>query len=146
MEPNHNMYIRFIDLAAPEAISYILSDAGSAGYADYLVEHCAGEVAVDEETQEIVGYVFVKQDEQKGFIFNLFVDEAYRGAHIGTRLLDDAIHLYGGNDLVVDKDNAIAIRMYRRLGFQTVSKDDERYWMVKDMGRIEGMKEKDESE
>jgi hypothetical protein len=42
----------------------------------------------------------------------------YRRQGFGTFLIKDAINKFGGYDLTVDKDNEIAIKMYKKYGFK----------------------------
>lgn len=120
---------RFADMREEGIREKLGHDADCRRHLDYLYDICDGEVAIDESTGKLAGYVFVKQYEEPGFIFNLFVDETYRNQGIGSRLLDDAVKKYNGYDLLVDVENNVAIRMYEKHGFNVVGVVDEQYYM-----------------
>ena len=111
------MNVRYIDYRSKEADKYIESDKflnntyGSRSKRDQY----NGEIAIDGD--EVAGYVFVGDKVDKGFIHSLRVYPQYRGCGVGGKLLDDAIAKYGGYDLTVDKDNELAIDIYKRKGF-----------------------------
>ena len=100
---------------------------------DYTVKHSTGEIVVDVKKDKVAGYVFVNNTDQKGFIMPLVVVKEYRGCGLGSKLFEDAITKYGGTDLCVDKDNEIAIKLYKDHGFEIVGDGDtkNRYYMIK---------------
>lgn len=111
------MNVRYIDYRSKEADKYIESDKflnntyGSRSKRDQY----NGEIAIDGD--EVAGYVFVGDKADKGFINSLKVYDNYRRNGIASKLLNDAIHKYGGVDLTVKKDNTIAVNMYKKRGF-----------------------------
>ena len=107
--------IRYIDYRSNEAKKYIESDSFlKRTYANSQNEY-NGEIAVDGDN--VVGYIFIGDKIDKGFINSLVVYSKYRKHGIATRLLNDAISKYGGYDLTVKKNNKIAIEMYKNKGF-----------------------------
>jgi ribosomal protein S18 acetylase RimI-like enzyme len=100
---------------------------------DYTVKHSTGEIVVDVKKDKVAGYVFVNNTDQKGFIMPLVVVKEYRGCGLGSKLFEDAITKYGGTDLCVDKDNEIAIKLYKDHGFEIAGDGDtkNRYYMIK---------------
>ena len=106
--------IKYISIKSPEAQPYLKKDkfcrSISKSFKDYN-----GEIAVDGDN--MVGYVFIGDKVDKGFIHSLRVYPEYRGYGIGSKLLDIAINKYGGYDLTVAKDNELPIDIYKRKGF-----------------------------
>lgn len=107
--------IRYIDYRSADAKKYIESDSFLKRIYGNRQNEYNGEIAVDGDN--VVGYVFIGDKTDKGFINSLFVDSKYRKRGIATRLFNDAMHKYGGYDLTVKKNNKIAINMYRNKGF-----------------------------
>ena len=88
----------------------------------------------------IVGAVWVRIMDDYGHIdddtpsFAIALDPEYRGRGIGTVLMTEMLHRlrcagYQQASLAVQKAND-AVRLYRRLGFQTVDENAEEYIMV----------------
>lgn len=111
------MNIRYIDYRSKEADKYIESDKFLKNtYSSRRDrDQYNGEIAIDGD--EVAGYVFVGDKTDKGFINSLKVYDNYRRNGIASKLLNDAIHKYGGVDLTVKKDNTIAVNMYKKRGF-----------------------------
>ena len=107
--------IRYIDYRSNEAKKYIESDAFLKRTYRNSQNEYNGEIAVDGDN--VVGYIFIGDKTDKGFINSLVVYSKYRKHGIATRLLNDAISKYGGYDLTVKKNNKIAIEMYKNKGF-----------------------------
>lgn len=128
-----NNNIKYIDLKDNKTHEYYLQS-----YKDYKKhyekiknEYC-GEIAIDANTDKLVGYVFIKTNSgEEGFISPLWVDKKYRGLGIGRKLLDDAIKKYDAIDLVVNKNNKLAFNMYKRHGFVIIGNGNgsNEYWM-----------------
>ena len=107
--------IRYIDYRSNEAKKYIESDSFLKRTYRNSQNEYNGEIAVDGDN--VVGYIFIGDKTDKGFINSLVVYSKYRKHGIATRLLNDAISKYGGYDLTVKKNNKIAIEMYKNKGF-----------------------------
>ena len=107
--------VHYIAYRSKEADKYIESDKFLKQTYGNRRDQYNGEIAVDGDN--VVGYVFIGDKTDKGFINSLFVDSKYRKHGIATRLLNDAISKYGGYDLTVKKNNKIAIEMYKNKGF-----------------------------
>lgn len=69
------------------------------------------------------------------FVAQLFVDGPFQNRCIGTevmnRLISEAAHANQAVILAVAKVNP-ALRLYQRLGFQTVHEDERKYFMRRD--------------
>ena len=101
----------------------------------------AGDYALCAETEgKLAGAVWVRimddyghvDDETPSFAISLF--PAYRNYGIGTAMMQAMLKLlkqegYRQASLAVQKAN-YAVRMYRKLGFETVSENDEEYIMI----------------
>lgn len=55
-------------------------------------------------------------------ISGLYVEDLYHGQGFGTKLLLTAIDKFGGNQLLVDKDNSHALKLYKKFGFDIVGR------------------------
>ena len=92
-------------------------------------------VAVDHRNK-ILGYCFggLKHDEsQTGWIFALAVIKSARNQNIGQRLTTTLIDTFktkqiSNIQLTTTPDNAIAIRLYKSLGFKTLKEDANYYF------------------
>jgi putative acetyltransferase len=72
-------------------------------------------IIVAEQTDRLVGFVTI---DLKGYLDQLVVSPEHWGSELGTALLDEAKRLSpDGITLLVNTDNARAIRFYRRNGF-----------------------------
>ena len=101
----------------------------------------AGDYALCAEAEgKLAGAVWVRimddyghvDDETPSFAISLF--PAYRNYGIGTAMMQAMLKLlkqegYRQASLAVQKEN-YAVRMYRKLGFETVSENDEEYIMI----------------
>lgn len=119
--------IRFIRVLVPseEALHYMKSDPDLKRYWEKLHKDTYGEFLIDPETKEPIGHGFVYNGNDKsneGFIFNIEVSPKYRKQGFGTIILDDCVKKFGGRDLTVDCDNAPAIHMYLKYGFEIIDK------------------------
>lgn len=115
---NYSNY-SFIDIANYEAQKYIKTIKSS--IVKYIKNY-DGEIIIDTNTDKLIGHVFVGKENTKdeGFILELWVDKKYRRQGLGKQLLTDAIDKYSGYDLIVDKTNTIAIKLYESFGFEIV--------------------------
>lgn len=128
-----NNNIKYIDLKDNKTHEYYLqSDKDYKKHYEKIKNEYCGEIAIDANTDKLVGYVFIKTNSgEEGFISPLWVDKKYRGLGIGRKLLDDAIKKYNAIDLVVNKNNKLAFNMYKRHGFVIIGNGNgsNEYWM-----------------
>ena len=126
-----NIPFKFIDIKDASAQKYLKENSYCKEYYKYITTEQIGEIVVDPTTDKIAGYVFIDNKKYPGFITPIIVLPKYRGYGIGTKLLKDAIRKYDAVDLCVDKDNEIAIKMYKDHGFVVIGDGDKksRYWM-----------------
>lgn len=126
-----NIPFKFIDIKDASAKKYLKENSYCKEYYKYITTEQIGEIVVDPTTDKIAGYVFIDNKKYPGFITPIIVLPKYRGYGIGTKLLKDAIRKYDAVDLCVDKDNEIAIKMYKDHGFVVIGDGDKksRYWM-----------------
>jgi ribosomal protein S18 acetylase RimI-like enzyme len=78
-------------------------------------------VAVD--GSRIVGSVILGWDGWRGHIYRLAVERSYRGAGLGTRLLEAAEHRARDQgcariDAIVQDENELAHRLWSHVGYQ----------------------------
>jgi putative acetyltransferase len=78
-------------------------------------------IVVAEQAGALVGFVTI---DPKGYLDQLVVAPEYWGSELATRLVDEAKHLSpDGITLLVNIDNARAIRFYERNGFLRAGDD-----------------------
>jgi diamine N-acetyltransferase len=100
----------------------------------YVYRGCGGRIYVIEADRIVVGMALVREftDEPLGYDLQQFmIDRRYQGRGYGTRALElilDELRREGRCDHVevcVKKDDAVAIRLYRRAGFRDSGYVDE---------------------
>lgn len=126
---------KYMDIKNPNIDKYLNSDSYCRKYKEYIKNESVGELVIDKDNNKVAGYVFVydSRSESKGFIWTLNVNKKYRGYGIGSKLIKDAINKYSGIDLVVYRDNKVALDMYKKNGFIIIGNGNEQdgsdYWM-----------------
>ena len=81
----------------------------------------AAAIVVAESANALVGFVTI---DAKGYLDQLVVSPEHWGSELATRLVDEAKRLSpDGVTLLVNKDNARAIRFYERNGFAHAGED-----------------------
>lgn len=129
------MNIRYMDIHDKRARYYLLQDEYSKKIMDHIMKYQNGEIIIDVERDVIIGRLFVWNNIDKkneGYINSVYIDKDYRGYGFSNKLVEDAVNKYNGYDLCVDKDNRIAINLYKNHGFVIdKSKNDEStYYMI----------------
>ena len=117
-------------LSRPELQVYV------EGFGARKADHCL----LAESDGQVVGAVWVRimqdyghvDDETPSFALSLLPE--YRGRGIGTQLMRAMLKLleqkgYAQASLAVQKDN-YALRLYRKLGFETVDENEQEYIMI----------------
>lgn len=95
---------------------------------------------VADDDGKVVGAVWTRimndyghvDDDTPSFAISLYKE--YRGRGIGTQMMKEMLELlrsqgYGKASLAVQKEN-YAVRMYKKVGFETVDENEEEYIMV----------------
>ena len=120
----------FLDIQSNKSkvLKYLKNNNQTQAYAQDTIDNYNGEIIVFDN--KMIGRILVGDKRDKGFITDFIIDKEYRGNKLGSKLLDDAINKYGGYDLLVDKDNKLAIDMYRKRGFETAKTYKNQYYMV----------------
>jgi putative acetyltransferase len=78
-------------------------------------------IVVAEEANALIGFVTI---DRSGYLDQLVVDPAHWGSKLASSLVDEAKRLSpDGVTLLVNKDNARAIRFYERNGFVHAGED-----------------------
>ena len=78
-------------------------------------------IIVAEEAHALIGFVTI---DRSGYLDQLVVDPAHWGSKLASALVDEAKRLSPeGVTLLVNKDNARAIRFYERNGFVNAGED-----------------------
>jgi ribosomal protein S18 acetylase RimI-like enzyme len=123
---------QYIDLKDSRVDDYMNKSSQSnywKKYSSYHKSNSRGEIVIDSENDELAGYIFVKNKKsgEDGYITPLFVIKKYRKNGLSHQLADDAVKKYKATDLLVKKDNKIAINLYKKHGFVIVEHNDNRY-------------------
>lgn len=124
--------IKYIDLDDVSCEEYLKQNKDYKKYYAKIRNEYDGEIAINISSNELVGYIFIKTNKrEKGFISPLWVSKKYRNKGIGKKLLKDAIDKYEAIDLVVKKDNKVALNLYKKYGFVIIGdgNNDKEYWM-----------------
>ena len=82
-----------------------------------------GELLIDTTYDKLIGYFTVEKESK--FLSLVIPDKKYRGYGFGKMMTKDSIQKYGCKELWVAKDNKIAIKLYKDIGFEII--DDNRY-------------------
>ena len=120
---------KFIDIKSnkSKALEYLKANTETSSYAKDTINNYNGELVI--YNNSMIGRILVGDKRDKGFITDFYIDENHRGGGLGYKLIDDAINIYNGYDLLVDKDNTVAIDMYKRRGFIIIKTVKNQYWM-----------------
>ena len=82
-----------------------------------------GELLIDTTHDKLIGYFTVEKESK--FLSLVIPNKKYRGYGFGKMMAKDSIQKYGCKELWVAKDNQIAIKLYKDIGFEII--DDNRY-------------------
>lgn len=119
-----------IDAHDSEAEEYIKKDSYLSKIDFYKFN---GEILVDLNNDKIIGRFLIGTGKDEGFIGAVRVYDEYKGYGFGDQLISDAIQKYNGIDLIVFKDNKVAIKLYKKHGFVAIGYGDKKskdsYWM-----------------
>lgn len=119
-EDENSRFMRYY-VPSDKATEYLMKDPELKQYWKQLNRDTNGEILVDPNTKEQIGYGFVYHSgENKGFIFNIEVMKKFRRQGFGKILLNDCVTKFGGIDLTVACDNTPAIELYKKYGFEIV--------------------------
>lgn len=120
---------KFLDIKSnkSKALEYLKANSETKSYAEDTIKNYNGELVIYNDT--MIGRILIGDKKDKGFITDFYIDEEHRGNKLGSKLIDDAINKYDGIDLLVDKDNKLAIDMYKRRGFVVIKTIKNQYWM-----------------
>lgn len=124
--------IKYMSLENESCEEYLKQNKDYKKYYAKIRNEYNGEIAINPSSNELVGYIFIKTNKkEKGFISPLWVSKKYRNRGVGKKLLKDAIDKYNAIDLVVKKDNKIALNLYKKYGFVIIGdgNNDKEYWM-----------------
>lgn len=108
-----------LDIHSTEAKEYIDNDSYLSSLKPKLKDF-VGEIIVDNDKKKIIGRFLIGTGKDAGFIGALRVNDAYKGYGFGAQLIDDAVKKYNGIDLIVLKDNEVALNLYKKHGFVIV--------------------------
>ena len=125
--------IKYLDIKNPTAKKYILKDPYCKKHLKFVTTQNNGEIMIDVDCDKVIGRVLIRSDDRnKGFINSVMINKKYRGYGLSHRLIDDAIKKYNGYDLLVAKENKIAINLYKKHGFVMYHKMDmpDSYYMI----------------
>lgn len=98
---------------------------------NHIRDNCIGSIYVNKKN-ELVCFVAVEEKENKErWIQGLEVSKDYRGHGLSEDLLKEAITKYKADHLSVNKNNEVAIYLYKKFGFKVYKETDIMYFMIK---------------
>ena len=77
----------------------------------------------------VVGCVLLVQKEDDMLLDEIYLEEKFRGAGIGTDIIKNVVKDNNVVNLWVYKQNERAISLYKKLGFVVVDETEQRYYM-----------------
>lgn len=99
---------------------------------NHIRDNCIGSIYVNKKN-ELVCFVAVEEKENKEkWIQGLEVSKDYRGHRLSEELLKEAIYKYKADHLSVNKNNEVAIYIYKKFGFRVYKETDIIYFMFKE--------------
>ncbi len=112
------------------------------GYPDRFFAGQEDRISVARANGRIIAFLSIevhREEEDYLYLDDFSVTEEYRNRGIGTKLLESAESCakeMGVNTLClhVEKTNAAALRLYRRLGYEVYREQESRYLMLKRLG------------
>lgn len=128
----------YIDIHDSRAKSYLENNKYYRDNFKNIMSMVNGEIVINKDDDKLAGYIYVgggdkRKNRDYGFIQTLEIIKKYRGNGLSHKLVDDAIRKYNAVDLLVRKDNKIAIDLYKKHGFVAVEFNDKQnkdyYWM-----------------
>lgn len=121
----HDIKFKRIDIHNSEAKNYFNQDT-------CLIKNeknYNGEIIIDTKLNKIIGRFLIGTGNDDKFISFLKVFNEYKGYGFGSVLIKDAIYKYKGIDLIVYKDNLVAIKLYKDNGFVVIKDLKDSYYM-----------------
>lgn len=111
-----------------------------AGYLDKFFEGGEDWICVAEEDNAVIAYLSIEMHREREtyvYLDDLSVSEKYRGNGIGTELIQTAEKFAEENAVStivfhVEKSNAAASRLYKRLGYSVLNEEGSQYRMIKE--------------
>lgn len=114
---HNNIDYKTILSSSPEFKEYLKKYSIGGKDPDKVSKEYNGIILIDTNEDVLIGRVLIGNKKDKGFITDLVVDKKYRGLGFGNMLLESAIDKYNAIDLTVNKNNSIAIDLYKKHGF-----------------------------
>lgn len=97
---------------------------------NHIRDNCIGSIYVDNKN-ELVCFIAVEEKENKErWIQGLEVSKEYRGHGLSEELLKESINKYKADHLSVNKNNEVAIYIYKKFGFEIYKETDIMYFMI----------------
>ncbi len=123
--------VKTISIKDPTFKNYIDRDVTLKNNYKVFLKDYTGELLINLENDELIGYIFVGKTKDSGFINSLWVSKKYRNQGYATKLMKSAISKYKAIDLTVSISNKPAISLYKKLGFVIIGYGDNKkmYWM-----------------
>lgn len=124
-----------IEINSPEAEKYLKQDKDCKRLLPYI-KKSIGEIIIDVDNDKFIGDIWINNTDSKGFIQGLGVAKEYRGYGFSDKLVQDAITKYGAVDLVVHKNNEVAIKLYKKHGFVIIEGGKDGDWWMKQKSKL----------
>lgn len=96
----------------------------------HIRDKCIGSIYVDKRNNLVCYVAIENKDNSENWIQGLEVVEKYRGHGLSEELLREAINFYKADHLSVNKNNEVAIYIYKKFGFKVYKETDIMYFMT----------------
>lgn len=99
---------------------------------NHIRNTCIGSIYVNKKNELVCFIAIEEKENNERWIQGLEVSKDYRGHGLSEELLKEATNKYKADHLSVNKNNEVAIYLYKKFGFKIYNETDIMYFMVKE--------------